>query len=78
MRQQHWDIRVFQNGIDSGRWIRRVERDVSATGLEDSERGNDEISGSLKVQAYGSFRAGAEGLEVPRQTVRTSIEFPER
>ncbi|OEZ60785.1 hypothetical protein DUGA6_30100 [Duganella sp. HH105] len=75
LRQQHRRRRVFQHvGQAVGR-IGRVQRHVSAAGLQDRQQADDHFQRTLDAQAHQHIRTDAQRMQVVRQAVGARIEF---
>jgi hypothetical protein len=64
LRQQNLHPRLFQHERETFRRERRVERHVSAAGLQHAEHRDDELGRTLDADAYARLAADSARVQV--------------
>ena len=55
----------------------RIERQVRAAGVQYPEQSDKHVERTFEVHADDGFRTDAQGLQMPRELIRPSIELRE-
>ena len=73
--QQRCGSRIGEHERQPLRWVRRIERDVCAAGLEDAETRDDHVERALHADGDERVRPDTEGAQTMRDPVGTAVQL---
>ena len=75
MRDQHACAGIREHEGQPLLRVVRIERQISAAGLEDAKQPDDHVERALKAQPHHRLRANAQRAQMMRQLVGAPIEL---
>ncbi len=74
--EEHRGAGVLQHGREALTWVRRVQRDVGAAGLEDGDEGDNQLQRALQGNGHARVGGHAQATQVVSELVGARVELP--
>jgi hypothetical protein len=75
LRQQHRRVGIFQHEGQALLGIGRIQRHVSSTGLQNTEKPDDHLRAALHANGHRHLRPDAQRLQVMGQLIGAGVEL---